>query len=131
MNTRRLFVTFTFVGALFMLFAAAACGDDSEGDDTDFTEPDIRGSVTTKTGGAGDTLGALLIEGDIEPDTAYDKASVRADGDTDIFRMAGGEPVEATWVDLAEGQTVEAWFEGPVAESYPVQAYAGRILLLE
>jgi hypothetical protein len=32
--------------------------------------------------------------------------------------------------DLAEGQEVEAWFVGPVAESYPVQARAGKVVIV-
>jgi beta-N-acetylhexosaminidase len=112
----------------------AACGDDSEADvDDDPGDPSIRGSITTKTDATdgGDVLGHLLIEGEIEPDTQYDKASVRVDEDTEIYRLTGGVMEDASWDDLAQEQTVEAWFEGPVAESYPVQAYAGRIVITE
>lgn len=114
-----------------MLIAAAvfvaACGDDAE----ELPEnPDIRGSITTLTPGSGDVIASLLIEGDIEPDTSYDKASVRIDDDTRIYRSEAGQLAEVTAGDLAEGQEVEAWFVGPVAESYPVQARAGKIVII-
>ncbi len=91
--------------------------------------PDIRGMITSVTPGSGDVLGTVLIEGRIEPDTGYDKASVRVEEDTEIFMRQGTALVEATWSAVAEGLVVEAWFEGPVAESYPVQAKAGRIVI--
>ena len=31
--------------------------------------------------------------------------------------------------DLLPGTTVSVWFEGPVAESYPLQARAGTLLI--
>ena len=106
----------------------AACGGDA--DDIGDRNPDIRGEITSLTPGSGDTLVTILIEGKVEPDTGYDKASLRVAKDTEVFRLQGADQVEAEWSDLAEGQKVEAWFEGPVAESYPVQAKAGRIVIL-
>ena len=106
----------------------AACGGDS--DDIGDRNPDIRGEITSLTPGSGDTRVSILVEGKIEPDTGYDKASLRVEKDTEVFRLQGADLVEAEWSDLAEGQKAEAWFEGPVAESYPVQAKAGRIVIL-
>ena len=37
----------------------------------------------------------------------------------------------ATFEALQVGQKVEAWFTGPVAESYPVQAVASDIVILK
>jgi hypothetical protein len=118
------------VAAAGVTLLLAACGDSGPGD---LTNPSIRGRITvlTPAAGSGDVLGSALIEGEIEPDTQFDKATVRIEGDTDIFRMVNGEPEDASFSDLAEGQTVEAWFEGAVAESYPVQATAGKLLILE
>jgi hypothetical protein len=103
----------------------AACGDSSD-DAPPNRDPDIRGEITELTPGAGDTLGTLLIEGEIGQ-TAYNRASVRVDGDTRIFSVSEGELLSATFHDLLKNQVVEVWFEGPVAESDPVQARAGRI----
>lgn len=125
------------VGVLAATFFLAACGDDDEGTaptptpSTADEGPHIRGEITTKTDGVGETLGVILIEGQVEPDTVYDKASVRIDGETEIVELVNGEEIERDWDYLAVGDTVEATFEGPVAESYPVQAYASRIVILE
>jgi hypothetical protein len=118
------------VAAAGLTLLLAACGDSGPGD---LTNPDIRGKITvlTPTPESGDVLGSALIEGDVEPGTQYDKATVRVVDSTDIYQMVSGEPEDASFGDLAEGQTVEAWFEGAVAESYPVQATAGKILIIE
>jgi beta-N-acetylhexosaminidase len=121
-----------FVGiSLLVLITAlvAACGDDTEAG-VDRLDPDIRGEITSRTEGTGDTLGTILIEGEVEPDTTYDKASTRIDGDTEIYRLENGGLVEASWDDLQPEVTVEATFEGPVAESYPVQAYASQVVII-
>ncbi len=109
----------------------AACGEAALG------PPDIRGTITQKTSNptflpsGDDPLGTILIEGTIEPDTQFDRASVKVTGDTDIFRAVDGKMEDASFHELQVGQRVEAWFRGPVAESYPVQATAGRIVVLE
>ena len=51
--------------------------------------------------------------------------------DTDIVRVVDGKMKDASFQELHVGQRVEAWFQGPVAQSYPVQATAGRIVVLE
>ena len=117
------------LGAAAVTLVFAAC-DDSE-EDIETTNPDIRGEVTNLTEGTGETLGTILIEGEIEADTSYDKASVRIDEDTRIYELLDGEPVSASFDEIRVGFTVEAWFEGPVAESYPVQAYARQVLILD
>lgn len=114
---------------LAVVALAAACGDDSEADVDD--DPDIRGTITAVSPGMSDVIGYARIEGNIEPDTEYDAAVVRIEEDTDIFRTENGQQVVAGFDDLEAGQQVEAWFTGAVAESYPVQAKASRIVILE
>ncbi|MBX3077530.1 DUF3221 domain-containing protein [Candidatus Obscuribacterales bacterium] len=41
-----------------------------------------------------------------------------------------GREVAIKFDDLKVGQRVEAAFDGPVAESYPVQTNAGRLVVL-
>ena len=93
---------------------------------------DVRGAITRLTQGAEDpeTLGRLLIEGGLKPDTKFDKALVRVTEATRLFREGerGREP--ARFADLAVGQQVEATFDGPVAKSYPPQATARQIVIL-
>ena len=90
-------------------------------------DPSIRGTITKAelTGGG---IGTILIEGPLSGDTSFDRASVTVASDTEVFSADGSE-VEAA--RLAEGQRVEAWFTGPVAESYPVQATAAAVKILD
>ena len=133
--TRRALLITAVAAALLL---AGACGDDDEagGDDDDDAAtptptahqgPDIRGQITQRLDGNGPTIGTILIEGEIQPDTEYDKASVRIDAETEITTPTGAT---ITWDDLVLDATVEATFEGPVAESYPVQAYASHIVVI-
>lgn len=73
------------------------------------------------------TIAGILVEGEIQEDTMYDSASVRIDENTVIYK---GEE-EGTIEDLEEGLIVEIIFDGPVAESYPVQGLAKEIKILE
>ena len=85
---------------------------------------DILGTITSL-----DTSGeqvTILVEGDITPDTSYDKASIRIDDATKVF----ADQDEASKEDLTLGMTVKVKFEGPVAESYPVQAYAKTLTMV-
>lgn len=90
-------------------------------------DPSIRGTITSAqlTGGG---IGTILIEGPLAEDTSFDRASVTIASDTEIF-SADNDKVEPA--RLAEGQRVEAWFTGPVAESYPVQATAAAVRILD
>ena len=113
---------------LALVLLSACTSDDDAAPAAD--GPDIRGVITSITAGSGDVTGSVRIEGAIDQDTAYDKAVVRVEGDTRIFRQAGNALMEVTFSDLTVGQTVEAWFTGPVAESYPVQVKASQIVIV-
>ncbi len=117
------------LAAALAMLLLSACTSDSDAA-TGTIGPDIRGAITSITLGSGDVIGSVRIEGTIDDDTSYDKAIVRVEGDTKIFRHDGEQLIEATFADLAVGQTVEAWFTGPVAESYPVQAKASQIVIV-
>lgn len=73
----------------------------------------------------------VLIEENPVEQSGSAKAYVEITAETQIFREQGGELVPVTPEDLEIGQLVEATFVGPVAESYPVQATAGSITVLE
>jgi hypothetical protein len=63
---------------------------------------------------------SIMVEGEINKDSEYDKASVRIDEESTVFLND-----ELTTADsLEEGMEVRVIFEGPVMESYPIQAYA-------
>ena len=65
----------------------------------------------------------LLVEGKPAENTGYDKAYVKIDGDT-VVKIDGEA---ADMEKLAAGMEVLIVFKGPVAESYPVQAYASEV----
>ena len=97
-------------------------------------DADIRGQITDisimESEEGGGMLGSVLIEGSLEEDTEFDRASVTLMAETVIYKQLGEEVVEAAFSDLQVGQRVQAVFTGPVAESYPVQATAAEILIL-
>jgi hypothetical protein len=98
--------------------------------------PDIEGYVASVSGiradpRPADVLGSILIEGELGRGRQFDRASVTIREATRIYDGRAGEPVEARFEDLEVGQRVQAAFTGPVAESYPVQATASQILILE
>jgi uncharacterized protein DUF3221 len=96
---------------------------------------DVRGAITrisrVEGEGSGRALARALIEGVKEPDTQVDKANVTVTAETGLFIRRGGERKPAEFAALKEGQRVEARFTGPVRESYPVQATAAEITILE
>ncbi len=82
----------------------------------------IRGQIT-QMGSAH----SLLIETDPSQTSGTDKAAVQLAANARVMHR-DGRAAEAS--DLAVGQTVSAWFLGPVRESYPVQADA-RVVVIE
>lgn len=99
------------------------------------SQVDVRGVITSisrvEGGGRHKVLGRVLIEGAKEPDTHVDKANVTVKTETRLYIAQGGERKPAEFAALKEGQRVEARFSGPVMESYPVQAAAAEITILE
>jgi beta-N-acetylhexosaminidase len=116
------------------VFALAGAGRvDGQGE---AGKADIRGAVTAvNPADAGakqrGLLGSVRIEGAKEKTTEYDKAVVRVTAKTKIERVKGKGRAAAGFNDLKKGAKVQAVFTGPVAESYPVQATAKEILILE
>lgn len=119
------------IAALLILAALVGC---DKIDRYDPIQPapfkaDIRGAVTSLEDVSGPkALGVMLVEGEIEKDTRYDRAYVSATASTDVMEADG---TELNWSDLKKGDRVEAQFTGPVAESYPVQATAKTIVRLK
>lgn len=94
-----------------------------------------RGTITevpTRKSGA-----AFLIEEKVtgipaEPAVAGDKYYVFVTGATTIERRTSAGTVRsASLAEITAGTQAEVWFVGPIAESYPAQARAGRILILD
>lgn len=99
----------------------------------DVTNPprgfDIRGSITTHETGDGTFLARLLIEAGEGREAGYDIAWVGITEKTLIQRS--GQEAEETVGALEPGTQVQIVFDGAVAESYPVQAVARFVVILE
>jgi hypothetical protein len=92
------------------------------------TPPDMRGRVQNWEFTEGE--GSLLVEGQLADGTDM-AAQVRVTGQTQIIRQANNVLEAGEITQLANGQEVELRFEGPVAESYPLQATAREVVILE
>ncbi|MCF6462651.1 DUF3221 domain-containing protein [Clostridium sp. Cult1] len=89
---------------------------------------DIRGEIKEiHTDEEGLLIQSILVEGEIEDDTLYDSAIITISNGTKILKE--NEEVEIEVVE--EGLIVEVIFDGSVAESYPVQATAKEITIIE
>lgn len=86
--------------------------------------PSITGTITRVSSGA------ILVEERPDERSGSDKASLRLTDSTAVWRQTATGRERASVSDLREGQRVEAWYDGPVAESYPVQTKAGIVLIL-
>ncbi len=82
---------------------------------------------------SGQKVCVLLVEEKPNEAAGSNKASVRLDltEGARLLKQQGGKVVEADLQSLSAGQRVRVWFTGPVAESYPVQATADVVLILE
>ena len=71
----------------------------------------------------------ILVEQIPTRSAGYPIAWVAVNRGTVVMRRAGGSLSRGSSGELAVGMRVQAWFTGGVAESYPVQATAGTILI--
>jgi beta-N-acetylhexosaminidase len=121
-------------GVLAVVAVALMAPEDPEPKKKDEPPPkaDVRGEVKSVTGlKAKDLVANILVEGAKEKDTQHDKASVTLTNATKVYVWAGGKKREAKLGDVKQGVTVQCTFTGPVLESYPVQARAAEVLILE
>ena len=108
--------------SVVMLFTLIGCGK-SDTEDT----VGIRGEITKLTLDEQEKVIGIMVEGEIEPDTTYDKAHAAVKENTEIYEKDSIVTVD----NLKEGLKVEVVFDGPVAESYPVQGVAKVIRIIE
>jgi beta-N-acetylhexosaminidase len=101
----------------------AACNKESN------NKVDIRGEITKISTNQSGQITAIFVEGKVEQDTGHDKASISIKKDTKIYEADEKKKVEVS--SLKEGMRVEVVFEGPVRESYPIQADAKTIRVLK
>jgi hypothetical protein len=127
-HTRKALVALT---ALLVLGGAVVggCGGSTAQPASSATAPpstpaDITGTIHDLTTNEVTGLPTLLVVDDGAIKGSVDRASVTVTADTLVWQLKGGK---GTAGDLGAGQMVSVWFDGPVAESYPVQAKAGVI----
>ena len=112
----------TLVLSALLILVLASCrgGEPKRMPDT---LPDVHGYISSikKTNGKSDgSKAVVLVKALSGIETTHKEANIRIDENTLIETQAGEElKVE----QLREGQEVEAWFEGEVMESMPVQGY--------
>ena len=94
------------------------------------TAPSIRGVITNVTPRA-EGLWVILIEETAPEGFEFDKASLTITRDTEILKPVGNGYQVVTLEEPIEGLFVDAWVTGPVRESYPVQADADVVVLLD
>jgi len=86
--------------------------------------PGITGDVTSLVPGDGRPA-SIFVEGGKQPDGAVAQvAMVTITPSTQVFGPDGKSADPAT---IVQGATVKVWFEGAVAESFPVQGSARAV----
>ncbi|NLJ49080.1 MAG: DUF3221 domain-containing protein [Candidatus Atribacteria bacterium] len=102
------------------------------------TQIDIRGTILNINPAQVNftILGTIYVEGSLYEDTFYDKAYISITPSTLIFKIdnrfsSNSQFIPIPFSELQTGMMVEVAFTGPVLESYPVQATAKKIVILD
>jgi hypothetical protein len=123
-GTRRATVVLASAVALLATVLLAGCGSRVPSD-----PPAISGTIAAVTRNDSGNAGSILIEGS---GSIGDKASLEIGGTTPVLRVAkDGSVSSATFAELKIGMRVNAWIDGPVRESYPVQGTASVVAIVE
>ena len=93
--------------------------------------PDISGTITRvdTLDGIGGRVAEATVEANPLEESGSAKARVTITTATRIFVDESDVRRPATLDELRRLRTVDVWFEGPVMESYPVQATAARVVV--
>lgn len=114
---------------IIILTAALTFGSFGCGKNSDSEKIGIRGEITTLSQSQDSKVMSILVEGSLESDTLYDKASIAITDKTKIIKKATKEKLSKD--DLKKGIQVEVVMEGTVRESYPVQGDAKEVRILD
>ena len=90
-------------------------------------ENGIRGEITEVSRSAE----VVIVEENPSDESGSAKGEFAVDPETEILEQQDGDLAPVAFEALRVGQMVEATYSGPVAESYPTQGIAGRIVILE
>jgi hypothetical protein len=92
------------------------------------SNPDFTGFITGVSAiDNKDVVGSIAAES--HADKLVEKYVVTITKDTTLFRLVNGDYREISFGDFEEQQWLEIWFDGPVAESWPMQAKALQIVI--
>ena len=91
------------------------------------TENGVRGVVTEVSRSAE----VVLVEEDPSEESGSAKGEFAVTDETEILEQRDGQLAPVDFEVLRVGQMVEATYSGPVAESYPTQGVAARIVILD
>ena len=114
-----------FVLSAAIWVAASSCGDSAKSPTEPTTPVGIAGRVTSIVP-AGNFRGTILVEFDPSSPNGGPKALVTVTGASVILLVSRDE---GEFRALQLGQWVRVWFDGPVAESYPVQGTAATVVI--
>ncbi len=122
-----------FFCAFILGFSLSGCGTQTNREGGS-KSADIVGFISdlgiARTPG-GDYLGYIFVEGEKDPETQLDKASISVTKKTRIVSRISGRETTLKFGELKIGDKVEVKLTGPIMESYPPQATAKAIVLLK
>jgi len=129
LNRRRLYLGI-MVLSIVALLAGCAESPAAEGPDAVDGEPDLIGKVTdVQPSQEAGRPGHILVES--PGDKTADKYVVAVMEETLILQQEEENQRQVSFEALEAGQQVQLWFTGPVMESYPAQARARQIVIMD
>ena len=98
-----------------------------------YEKPDMQGHITNisdmQSSHNNMVIGSILVEGSMNNQST--KISVKINKETSLFKQEGNKHHSITFNELKTGQNVGIKFTGPILTSFPPQATADRIVVLE
>jgi hypothetical protein len=91
--------------------------------------PHIRGQIMNIRGD--EFMSGFRVEGKDEPDTQFDVADVVVTDNTKFYIKRGNNYENVSSNEIKVGQIVEVLFTGPRQLSYPIQAVASEVVIVE
>ena len=94
------------------------------------TEPDFYGFITeVRAVGNNNVVGTIAVES--HADKIVDKYVITVKNTTSLFRQDGEVYYEISFDGLEAKQWLKIWFDGPVMESWPMQARALQVVIIQ
>jgi Protein of unknown function (DUF3221) len=125
MKNMGILIGLLFVSLLGMIYgifyATAELQGDMRGSMVGIYPPDPQNDVT---------IGSIVIEGVMKGKDQPENVSVKITRETRIVRLQANDRIPVPFENFKIGQEVEAKFKGPVTQSYPPQAIANEIVIL-